>query len=136
MRKGGLFDGEPLILVEDLGYVVADGASVVGVQCGDCLPVLRLEAIQNGLQDRVRIAGEASIGGGYYVDGAASRVLQNAADVPRGLARCVVSAVPSAFSGGGCHAVGVPPLRLVAVGGEERSELGVAFLSLHFAGVL
>ena len=75
------------------------------------------------------------IGGAHCVDGAASRVLQDAADVPQGLVRRVVSAVPFAFLGCGCYAVGVPFLKLLAAGGEERAEVGISPLCLRCAGV-
>ena len=44
--------------------------------------MLCLEAVQDCLEDRVGVIGEASFGGAYRVDGTAPRVLQNAADVP------------------------------------------------------
>ena len=69
------------------------------------------------------------------MDGAASRVLEDAADVAQGLVWRVLSALSFAFLGGGRHAVGVPLLELVEAGGEGRSEPGVVFLSLRCAGV-
>ena len=70
------------------------------------------------------------------MDGPASRVLQDAANVPQGLVRRVASAVSFAFLGCGCHALGMPFLELVAAGAEERSDVGFWFLSLRCAGVL
>ena len=131
-----MFDVAPLFPVEDIGYVVADGASRMGVERGEYVPVLRLEAPQNGLGEGVGVVGEASIGGAYRVDGAASRVVQDAAHILQGLVRRVVSAVSFALLGGGCYAVGMPLLERVAAGGDERSEVGVASLSLRYAGVL
>ena len=84
-----------------------DGASDMGVERGERVPVLRLDAIQNGLEDGDRVAGDVSLGSAYRVDGAAACVLQDAADIPEQLVRCVVSAVLFAFSGGSSHAVGM-----------------------------
>ena len=59
----GMFDGARLFPVEDIWYVAAHGASDMGVKCGERVPVFRLEAIQNGLEDGVGVIGEASNGG-------------------------------------------------------------------------
>ena len=82
----------------------------------------------------VRVVGEASLGGAQRVDDAASCVLQDAADVPQGLVRRVISAVPFAFLGCGCYAVCVPFLKLVAAGGEDRAGLGGSLLCLRCSG--
>ena len=75
--------------------------------------MLCLEAVQDCLEDGVGVIGEASFGGADRVDGTAPCVLQEAADVPQGLVRRVVSAVSFAFLGCGRYAVGVPFLALV-----------------------
>ena len=77
-----MFDGAPLFPVEDPGHMLADGVSGVGVELGEGVPVLCLEAVQDCLEDGVGVIGEASFGGAYCVDGTAPRVLQDAADVP------------------------------------------------------
>ena len=77
-----MFDGATLFPVEDPGHMLADGVSGVGVELGEGVPVLCLEAVQDCLEDGVRVIGEASFGGAYRVDGTAPRVLQDAADVP------------------------------------------------------
>ena len=77
-----VFDDAPLFPVEDPGHMLADGVSGVGVELGEGVPVLRLEAVQDCLEDGVGVIGEASFGGADRVDGTASRVLQDAADVP------------------------------------------------------
>ena len=130
-----MFDAAPLFPVEDLGHMFAEGASGMGVELGEGVPVLCLEAVQDGLEDGVGVVGEAPIGGAHRVDGTASRVLQDAADVPQGLVRRVVSAVSFVFLGCGCYAVGVPFLELVAAGGEERAEVGVSVPCLRCVGV-
>ena len=129
-----MFDGAPLFPVEDLGHIFADGASGMRVELGEGVPVLCLEAVQGDLQDGVGAVGEASIGGAHRVDGAASLVLEGAADIPQGLVRSVVSAVPFAFLGCGCYAMRVPFLKLVAAYGEERAEVGISLLCLWCAG--
>ena len=68
------------------------------------------------------------------MDGTAPRVFQDAADVPQGLVRRVVSAVIFAFVGCGRYAEGVPFLELVAAGGEERAEMHVPVSCFQFAG--
>ena len=130
-----MFDGAPMFPVEDPGHMLADGVSGVGAELEEGVPVLCLEAVQDCLEDGVRVIGEASLGGAHRVDGTAPRVLQDAADVPQGLVRRVVSAVPFAFLGCGRYAVGVPFLELVAAGGEERKEVGVPVSCLRCAGV-
>ena len=67
--------------------------------------MLRIQAIRNGLEDSVRVVGEASVGGAHRVDGVVPSVLQDAVDLPQGLIRRVVSAVPLQFLGGDRHAV-------------------------------
>ena len=62
------------------------------------------------------------------------RCFQDAADVPQGLVRRVVSAVSFAFMGCGRYAVGVPFLELVAAVGEECTEGGVPVSCLRCAG--
>ena len=116
----------PFLPVEDLGHKFADSASGMGVEHGEGVPVLCVKGVQDGLEDGVGVVVEASIGGAHLVDGAASCVLQNAADIPQG--RRVVSAESFAVLGCGCHAVGIPFLKLVAASGEERAEVGVPFL--------
>ena len=103
-----MFDGAPLFPVEDFGHMLADGASGVGVELGEGIPVLCLEAVQDCLEDGVGVVGEAPLGGAHRVDGTAPRVLQDAADVPQGLVRRVVSAVYFASRAGAavrraCH---------------------------------
>ena len=102
----------------------------------DSIPMLRPEAVQDSLEDGVRVAGKAYIGVAHRPDSAASRVLQDAADVPQGLVQRVVSAASFALLGCGCHEVGMPFAELVAAGAEERSKVGVEFLRLRCAGVL
>ena len=129
-----MFNGAPPFPVEDPGHMLADGVSGVGVELGQGVPVLCLEAVQDCLEDGVGVIGEASLRGAHRVDGTALRVLQDAADVPQGLVRRVVSAVSFAFPGCGHYAVGVPFLELVAAGGEERTEVGVPVSCLRCAG--
>ena len=130
-----VFDGAPLFPVEDLGHMFADGASGMGVKLGEGVPVLGLGAFQDGLEDGVRVVGEAPIGAANCVDGAVSPAFQEAADVPQGRVRRIISAVPFAFLGCGCYAVGMPFLKLPAAGGEERAEVGISLLCLRCAGV-
>ena len=111
-----------------------DGASGMGVEPGEGVPVLCLEAVWDGLDDGVGVDDEASIGGAHCVDSAASRVLQDAPDVPQGLVRRVVSAIPLAFLGCSCYAVRLPFLKLVAAGGQEREEVGVSLACFRCAG--
>ena len=129
-----MFDGAPLFPVEDPGHMLAAGVSGVGVELGEGVPVMCLEAVHDCLEDGVRDIGEASLGGAHRVDDTAPRVLQDAADVPQGLVPCVVSAVSFAFLGCDRYAVGVPFLELVATGGEERTEVGVPVSCLRCAG--
>ena len=129
-----MFDGAPLFPVENLGLMFADGASGMGVELGEGVPVLCLEAVQDGLEDGVGGVGEAPLGEAHRLDGTASPVLQDAADVPQGLVRRVVSAVSSTFPGCSRYAVGVPFLQPVAAGGEERAEVGVSVPCLWCAG--
>ena len=82
------------------------------------------------------VTGDTPIRDAHHVDGVASRVLQDVADVPQGLVRCVVSAVSPAFLACGCHAGDMPFLELVAASGDERSEVSITFPSLRCAGVL
>ena len=77
-----MFDGAALFPVEDPGHMLADGVSGVGVELGEGVPVLCLEAVQDCLEDGVGVVGEASFGGAHRVDGTAPCVLQDAADVP------------------------------------------------------
>ena len=74
------------------------------------------------------------LGGVHQADGTTPRVFQDAADVPQGLVRHVVSAVSFAFLGRGRYAVGVPFLELVAAGGEERAEVAVLVSCFRCAG--
>ena len=129
-----MFDGAPLFLVADPGHMLADGASGMGVEVGEGVPVLSLEAVQDCLKDGVGVVGEAPLGGAHRVDGTSPRVFQDAADVPQGLVRRVVSAVSFAFLGRGRYAAGVPFLELVAAGGEERAEVRVSVSCLRCAG--
>ena len=129
-----MFDGAPLFPVEDLGHMFADGASGMGLELGEGLPVLCLEAVQESLEDGVGVVGEAPLGGAHRVDGTAPRVLQDAADILQGLVRRVVSAVSFVFLGCGRYAVGVPFLELMAAGGEERAKVGVSVSCLRCAG--
>ena len=96
--------------------------------------MLCLKAAQDCLGDGVGVIGEASLRGSHRVDGTAPRVFQDAADVPQGLVRRVVSAVSFAFLGCGRYAVGVPFLELVAAGGEGCTEVGVPVSCLRCAG--
>ena len=96
--------------------------------------MLCLEAVQDCLEDGVGVIGAASFGGAYRVDGTAPRVLQDAADVPQGLVRRVVSALSFAFLGCSGYAVGVPFLELVAAGAEERTEVGCPVSCFRCAG--
>ena len=121
-------------MFDGAGHMLADGVSGVGVKLGEGVPVLCLEAVEDCLEDGVGVIGEASLGGAHRVDGTAPRVLQDAADVPQGLVRRLVSAVSFAFLGCGRYAVGVPFLELVAAGGEERTEVGVPVSCLWCAG--
>ena len=130
-----VFDGAPLFPVEDLGHIFADAASGMGIELREGIPVLCLEAVQDGLENSVGVVGEAPIGDAHRVDGTASRVLQNAAGVPQGLVRHVGCAGSFAFLGCGCYAVNVPFLELVAAGGEERAEVGVSVPCFQCAGV-
>ena len=132
--EGVVFDGAPLFPVEDPGHMLADGVSGVGVKLGGGVPVLCLEAVEDCLEDGVGVIGEASLEGAHRVDVTAPRVLQDAADVPQGLVRRVVSAVSFAFLGCSRYAVGVPFLELMAAGGEERTEVGVPVSCLRCAG--
>ena len=127
-------DGAPLFSVEDPGQMLADGASSMGVEVGEGVPVLCLEAVQDCLEDGVGVVHEAPLGGAQRLDGTTPRVFQGAADVPQGLVRRVVSAVSFAFLGCGRYAVGVPFLELVAAGGEERAEVGVPVPCFRCAG--
>ena len=129
-----MFDGVPLFPVEDPGHMLTDGASGMGVEVGDGVPVLCLEAVQDCLEDGVRVVGEAPLGGAHRVDGTTPRVFQDAADVLQGLVRRVASAVSFAFLGCGRYAVGVPFLELVAAGGEERAEVGVLVSCFRLLG--
>ena len=54
-----MLDGAPLFPVGDPGHMLADGASGVGVKLGEDIPVLCLEAVQDCLEDGVRVVGEA-----------------------------------------------------------------------------
>ena len=132
--EGVVFDGAPLFPVQDHGRMFAHGASGMGVELGEGVPVLCLDTVQDGPEDGVGVVGEASLGDAHRVDGAASRVLQDAADVPQGLVQRVISAVSVAFLGCGCYAVRMPFLKLVAAGGEECAEMGVSLLCLRLAG--
>ena len=114
--------------------MLADGASGLGVELGEGVPLLCLEAVQDCLEDGVRVVGEAPLGGAHRVHCTAPRVLQDAADVLHGLVRRVVSAASFAFLGCGRYAVRVPFLGLVAAGGEERAEVGVSVSCLRCAG--
>ena len=96
--------------------------------------MLCLEAVQDCREDCVGVVGEALLGVAHRVDGTAPRVLQDAADIPQGLVRRVVSALSFAFLGCGHYAVGVPFLELVAAGGEGRTEVGVPVSCLRCAG--
>ena len=69
--------------------------------------MLWLQAVQNGLEDSVGVVGEAPIRDGHGVDGTASGILQDTADVLQGLVRRFFSAVFFAFLGCGCYVVGV-----------------------------
>ena len=129
-----MFDGAPLFPVEDPGHMLADGASGMGVELREGVPVLCLEAVQDCLEDYVGVVGEAPLGGAHRVDGTAPRVLQNGADVPQGLVRRVVSPVSFAFLGCGRYVVGVPFLELLAAGGEEVTKVGVLVSCLQCAG--
>ena len=133
--EGGVCNGALLLPVEDVRHIFADGASWMGVGRGEGVPMFGLEAIQEGLEDGVGVAGEVSIGHARRVDGAAWDVPQDAAEVPQEPVRRVVSAVSFAFLLCGCHAVGMPFLEPVAASGEERSAVGVTFLSVQCAGV-
>ena len=93
-----------------------------------------LEAVQDCLEDGVGIVGEPPLWGAQHVDGTAPRILHDAADVPQGLVRCVVSAVFFVFLGCGRYAVCVPFLELVAAGGEERAEVGFSVWCFRCAG--
>ena len=124
-----VLDGVPLFPFVDLGHIFADCASGMGVKRGEGVPVLCLEAIQDGLEDSFGVIGEDSIRDVHCVDDVASCVLQDAADALQGLVRCAVYSLPFAFLGCGCHALCLPFLELVA-GGEERFEVGVSFLSI------
>ena len=129
-----MFDGALLFPVEDPGHMLADGVSGVGVELGEGVPVLCLEAVQDCLEDGVGVIVEAFLRVVHRMDGTAPRVLQDAADVPQGLVRRVLSALSFAFLGCGRYAVGVPFLELVAAGGEERTEVGVPVSCLRCAG--
>ena len=96
--------------------------------------MLCLEAVQDCLEDYVGVVGEAPFGGAHRVDCTAPRVFQDAADVPQGLVRRVVSAVSFAFLGCGRYAERVPFLGLVAAGGEKPAEVGVSVSYLRCAG--
>ena len=132
--EGVVFDGAPLFPVEDPRHMLADGASGMGVEVGEGVPVLCLEAVQDCLEDGVGVVGEAPPRCAHRVDGTTPRVFQDAADIPQGLVRRVVSAVSFAFMGCGRYAVGVPFLELVAPGGEERTEVGVSVSCFGRAG--
>ena len=54
-----MFDGALLFPVEDPGHMLADGVSGVGVDLGEGVPVLCLEAVQGCLEDGVGVIGEA-----------------------------------------------------------------------------
>ena len=77
-----MLDGAPLFPVEDPRHMLVDGVSGVGVELGEGVTVLCLEAVQDCLEDGVGVIGEASFGAAHRVDGTAPRVLQDAADVP------------------------------------------------------
>ena len=129
-----MFHGAPLFPVEALGHMFADGASGMAVELGEGVPVLCLEAVQDCLEDSVGVVGEAPLGSAHRVHNTAPRILRDAADVPQGLLRRVVSAVSFALLGCGHYAVGVPFLELVAASGEERAEVGVSVSCLRCAG--
>ena len=57
-----MFDGAPLFPVEDLWQMFADGASGMGVELGEGVPVLCLEAVQDCLQDSIWVVGEGPSG--------------------------------------------------------------------------
>ena len=61
--EGVVFHGAPLVPVEDLGHMFAVGASGMGVEFGEGVPVLCLEAVQDGLEDGVGVMGQAPIQG-------------------------------------------------------------------------
>ena len=94
-----MFDGALLFPVEDPGHMLPDGASGMGVEVGEGVPVLCLEAVQDCLEDGVGVVDEAPLGGAHRVDCTSPRVFRDAADVPQGLVRRVVSAVSFAFMG-------------------------------------
>ena len=120
-----MFNRALLFPVEDPGHMLADGASGVGVELGEGVPVLCLEAVQDCLEDGIGVIGADPLGVAHRVDDTPPRVLQDAADVPQGLLRRVVAALSFAFLGCGRYAVGVPFLELVAAGVEDRTEVGV-----------
>ena len=107
----------------------------MGVEPAEGVPEWCLEAVQDRMEDGVGVVGEAFLGGAHRVDGTASCVLQDAADVPQGLVLRVVSAVSFVFLGCGRYAVGVPFLEWVAAGCDERVEMGVSVSCLWCAGV-
>ena len=106
----------------------------MGVELGEGVPVLRLEAVGDCLEDGTGVVGEALLGDAQRVDGTEPCVLQDAADIPQGLVRRVVSALSFAFLGCGRYAVGLPFLEVVAGEGEERTEVGVPVSCLWCAG--
>ena len=129
-----MFDGAPLFPVEDPRHMLADGASGMGVEVGEGVPVLCLEAVQDCLEDGIGVLAEAPLGGAHRVDGMTLCVFQDAADVPQGPVRRVVSAVSLAFLCCSRYAAGVPFLELVAADGEERAEVGVPVPCFRCAG--
>ena len=86
------------------------------------------------MEDGVEVVGEAALRSAQRVDGTASRVLQDAADIPQGLVRPVVSALFFAFLGCGRYAVGLTFLEPGAAGGEERAAVGVSVPCLWCPG--
>ena len=89
-----VFRGATLSSVEDPGDVAVHGVSCVG----ECVPMLCLEDIQDGLEDRVGVVGEPLIIRLYRVD-VAVPLVRHAADEVHGLVRCVVSALSFLFLG-------------------------------------
>ena len=89
-----MFDGAPLFLVEDHGHMLADGASGIGVEVGEGVLVLCLEAVQDCLEDGVGVVGEAPLGVAHCMDGTSPCVFQDAADC-----KVFVQPIFSLFSG-------------------------------------
>ena len=70
-----MFKGNLLLPVEDSRHVLVDGAPGVDVEVRDYASLLCVLALQNGIEDCVRVVSEPFVVGLYPVNGAVSLVL-------------------------------------------------------------